>query len=75
MSETYTPAPSDGKRVELQADPQRDAQMRQRRTDILAEGVPQTTMSSQTQGIHATSPDTGIELCDDATSEKIWCQR
>uniref|UniRef100_M4B852 Uncharacterized protein n=1 Tax=Hyaloperonospora arabidopsidis (strain Emoy2) TaxID=559515 RepID=M4B852_HYAAE len=26
-------------------------------------------MSSQTQGIHATSPDTGIELCDDAASE------
>ena len=23
-------------------------------------------MSSQTQGIHVTSPDTGIDLCDDA---------
>ena len=26
-------------------------------------------MNFQTQGIHATSPDTGIELCDEATSE------
>ena len=26
-------------------------------------------MSSQTQGIHATSPDTAIDLCDDAASE------
>uniref|UniRef100_M4BI46 Uncharacterized protein n=1 Tax=Hyaloperonospora arabidopsidis (strain Emoy2) TaxID=559515 RepID=M4BI46_HYAAE len=26
-------------------------------------------MSSQTQGIHATSPDTGIDLCDDAASQ------
>ena len=26
-------------------------------------------MSFQTQGIHATSPDNGIYLCDDATSE------
>ena len=35
----------------------------------LAEGVPHTPMSFQTQGIHATSPDTGIDLCDDAASE------
>ena len=27
------------------------------------------TVSSQTQGIHATSPDTSIDLCDDAASE------
>ena len=26
-------------------------------------------MSFQTQGIHATSADTGIEICDDAASE------
>ena len=26
-------------------------------------------MSSQTQGIHTTSPDTGIDLCDDVASE------
>uniref|UniRef100_M4BH97 Uncharacterized protein n=1 Tax=Hyaloperonospora arabidopsidis (strain Emoy2) TaxID=559515 RepID=M4BH97_HYAAE len=26
-------------------------------------------MSFQTQGIHATSPDTGIDFCDDAASE------
>ena len=53
----------------MQADPQRDAQKRQRRTGNLAEGVPQTPMSSQTQGIHSTIPDTGIDLCDDAASE------
>ena len=26
-------------------------------------------MSFQTQGFHATSPDTGIDLCDEAASE------
>ena len=50
----------------MQADPQRDAQKYQRHTGYLAKGVPQTSMSSQTQGIHVTSPDTGIDLCDDA---------
>ena len=58
--EPYTPTPSGGKRVGVQADPQCDAQKRQRRTGNLAEGVPQTPMSFQTQGIHATSPDTGL---------------
>ena len=53
----------------MQAEPQRDAQKRQRRTGNLVEGVPQTPMSAQTQGIHATSPDTTIDLCDDAASE------
>ena len=53
----------------MQADPHCDAQKRQRRTGNLAEGVPQTPMSSQTQVIHATSPDTGIDLCDDAISD------
>ena len=31
-------------------------------------------MSSETQGIHATSPDTGIDLCDDAASEASPCR-
>ena len=35
----------------------------------LSEGVLQTLMSFQTQGSHATSSDTGIDLCDDAASE------
>uniref|UniRef100_M4B1I7 Uncharacterized protein n=1 Tax=Hyaloperonospora arabidopsidis (strain Emoy2) TaxID=559515 RepID=M4B1I7_HYAAE len=53
----------------MQAEPQHDAQKRQRRTGNLAEGVPKTSMSSQTQGIHATSPDSSIDLCDYAASE------
>ena len=53
----------------MQADTQRDAEKRQRRTGNLAEGLPQTPMSSQTQGIHATSTDTGIDLCDNDASE------
>uniref|UniRef100_M4BCB7 Uncharacterized protein n=1 Tax=Hyaloperonospora arabidopsidis (strain Emoy2) TaxID=559515 RepID=M4BCB7_HYAAE len=67
--EPYTPTPIGGKRVGVKAELRRDAQKRQRRTGNLAEGVPQTPMSFQTQGIHATSPDTGIDLCDDAASE------
>uniref|UniRef100_M4C5H6 Uncharacterized protein n=1 Tax=Hyaloperonospora arabidopsidis (strain Emoy2) TaxID=559515 RepID=M4C5H6_HYAAE len=69
VSEPYTPTIIGGKSVGVQADPQRNAQNRQRRTDNLAEGVPQTPMSFQNQGIHATSPDNGIDLCDDAASE------
>ena len=69
VSEPYTRTPIGGKRVGMQAYPYLDAQKRQRRTTNHAEGVPQTPMSSQTQGIHATSPDTGIDLCDDADSE------
>ena len=69
VSEPYTPAPIGGKRVGVQADPQRDARKRQRRMGNLAEGVPQTPISFQTQGIHATSPHTGIDLCNDAASE------
>uniref|UniRef100_M4BUG1 Uncharacterized protein n=1 Tax=Hyaloperonospora arabidopsidis (strain Emoy2) TaxID=559515 RepID=M4BUG1_HYAAE len=65
-SETYTPTPIGEKRVGVQAEPQHDAQKRQRRTGNLVEGVPQTPMSSQTQNIHATSPDTAIDRCDDA---------
>ena len=42
---------------------------RQWRTDNLAEVAPQTHMSSQNQGIHATSPDTIIDFFDDAASE------
>uniref|UniRef100_M4BSX8 Uncharacterized protein n=1 Tax=Hyaloperonospora arabidopsidis (strain Emoy2) TaxID=559515 RepID=M4BSX8_HYAAE len=68
-SEPYTPTPIGEKPVGVQAEPQRDAQKRQRRTGNLVEGVPQTPMSSQTQNIHATSPDTAIELCEDAASE------
>ena len=34
----------------------------------IAEVVPQTPMSSQTQDIHAYSPDAGIYFCDDFTS-------
>ena len=69
VRESYTPKPIGGKRVGVQADPQRDAQKRQRRTGDFAEGVPQTPMSFQTQGIHATSPGARIDLCDDAASE------
>ena len=61
--------PIGGKRVGMKADAQRDAQKRQRFTDNLSEGVPQTLMSSQTQRNHATSPDTRIDLCEDAASE------
>ena len=43
--EPYTPTPIGGKRVGVQADPQRDAQKRQRRMGNLAEGVPQTPIS------------------------------
>ena len=71
VNEPYTSTPIGGKRVGMQADPQHDAQKRQRRTGNLAEGVPQTPMSFQTQGIHATSPYTGIDLCDDAASEVL----
>ena len=65
-SEPYTPTPIGGKRVGVQTDAQRDAQKHQLRKGNLVEGVPQTPMSSQTQGIHATSTDTGIDRCDDA---------
>ena len=67
--EPYTPTPIGKKRVGVQAEPQHDAQKRQRRTGNLVEGVPQTPMSSQTQNIHANSSDTGIDICDDAASE------
>ena len=43
VSEPYTPTPIGGKRVGVQADPQRDAQKCQRRTGNLAKGVPQTS--------------------------------
>ena len=69
VSDPYTPIPIGGKRAGVKADPQRDAQKRQRRTGNFAEGVSQTPMSFLTQGIHATSPDPGIELCDEAASE------
>uniref|UniRef100_M4BIM9 Uncharacterized protein n=1 Tax=Hyaloperonospora arabidopsidis (strain Emoy2) TaxID=559515 RepID=M4BIM9_HYAAE len=68
-NEPYTPTSISGKRVGVQDYPQRDAQKRQRCTGNLAEGIPQTPMSSQAEGIHATSPDTGIDLCDEAASE------
>uniref|UniRef100_M4BGC7 Uncharacterized protein n=1 Tax=Hyaloperonospora arabidopsidis (strain Emoy2) TaxID=559515 RepID=M4BGC7_HYAAE len=68
-SEPYTPTPIGGNHVGVQADPHRDTQKNRRRTGNLVEGVPQTPMSSQNQGIHATSPDTGIDLCDEAASE------
>ena len=45
VSEPYTPKAIGGKRVGVQADPQHDAQKRQRRTGNLAEGVPQTMSS------------------------------
>uniref|UniRef100_M4C2L2 Uncharacterized protein n=1 Tax=Hyaloperonospora arabidopsidis (strain Emoy2) TaxID=559515 RepID=M4C2L2_HYAAE len=69
IGEPFTPTPIGGKRVGVQADHQRDAQKRQRHTGSLAEGVPQTPMNFQTQGIHATSPDTGIDVYDNAASE------
>ena len=62
VSKPYTPTPIRKKRVGVQADPQRDAKKCQRRTG----NIP---MSSQTQGIRVTSPDTDIDLCDDAASE------
>ena len=71
VSDPYTPTPIGGKRVGVQADPQHDAQKRQRRTGNLAEEVPQTPMSFQTQGIHATAPDTGIDLYEDAASNHM----
>ena len=69
VSETYTPTSIGGKRVWMQANPQHDGQKRQRRTGNIAKGATQTPMSSQTQIIHATSTDTGIDLCDDDASE------
>uniref|UniRef100_M4C6Q3 Uncharacterized protein n=1 Tax=Hyaloperonospora arabidopsidis (strain Emoy2) TaxID=559515 RepID=M4C6Q3_HYAAE len=68
-SEPYTLTPIGGKRVGVQADPQRAAQNVNGVTGNLVEGVPQTPMSSQTQGIHATSPGTGIDLYDDVYLE------
>ena len=64
-----TPLHLGGKRVGVQADPRCDAQKRQRHTGNLTEGVLQTPMSFQTQVTHATSPDNGIELCDNAAQE------
>ena len=52
MSEPYIRTHIGGKRVWVQADQKRDAQKRQRRTGNLAEKVPQTSVSFQTQGIH-----------------------
>uniref|UniRef100_M4B511 Uncharacterized protein n=1 Tax=Hyaloperonospora arabidopsidis (strain Emoy2) TaxID=559515 RepID=M4B511_HYAAE len=57
----------------MQADTQRNAQKCQRRTGNLAEGVPQTSMRVQTKSIHATSPDTDFDLCDDTASEASPC--
>uniref|UniRef100_M4BDS7 Uncharacterized protein n=1 Tax=Hyaloperonospora arabidopsidis (strain Emoy2) TaxID=559515 RepID=M4BDS7_HYAAE len=53
----------------MQDDPQRDTEKRHRCTGKFVEGVPQSPMSSQNQGIYAASPDTGIDLFDDAASE------
>ena len=59
------------KREGSQVDPDRGAQKHPRHMGNLAEWVSRTPMSSQTQGIPATSPDTGIGLCDEAASESF----
>ena len=53
VREPYNPTPIGGKRVGMQADAQHDALKRQRLTGNLAEGVPQTHMSSPT---HVSTP-------------------
>uniref|UniRef100_M4BY86 Uncharacterized protein n=1 Tax=Hyaloperonospora arabidopsidis (strain Emoy2) TaxID=559515 RepID=M4BY86_HYAAE len=53
------------KREGSQVDPDRGTQKHSRHMGNLAEGVSRTPMGSQTQGIPATSPDTGIGHEDD----------
>uniref|UniRef100_A0AAV1US31 Uncharacterized protein n=1 Tax=Peronospora matthiolae TaxID=2874970 RepID=A0AAV1US31_9STRA len=59
---------SGGERPRPRVDHVHDAQKPSKHMGSLAEGVPQTTMSFQTQGTHATLPDTGIGPDDDVVS-------
>ena len=59
---------SGGKRARYQDDPGHDVQKHQWRMGSLAEGVPQTPTSFQTQGTPATLPGTGIGHDDDVVS-------
>uniref|UniRef100_A0AAV1T4L6 Uncharacterized protein n=1 Tax=Peronospora matthiolae TaxID=2874970 RepID=A0AAV1T4L6_9STRA len=56
---------SGGERPRPRADLGHDAQKPPKHMGSLAEGVPQIPMSFQTQGTHATLPDTGIGPDDD----------
>uniref|UniRef100_M4BQ78 Uncharacterized protein n=1 Tax=Hyaloperonospora arabidopsidis (strain Emoy2) TaxID=559515 RepID=M4BQ78_HYAAE len=57
-----------GKREGSQFDPDHGAQKHPRHMGNLVEGVSHTPMCSQTQGIPATSPDTGIGHHDDVVA-------
>uniref|UniRef100_A0AAV1U0V2 Uncharacterized protein n=2 Tax=Peronospora matthiolae TaxID=2874970 RepID=A0AAV1U0V2_9STRA len=59
---------SGGKRPRPRDDHGHDAQKPPKHMGSLAEGVPQIPMSFQTQGTHATLPDTGIGPDDDVVS-------
>uniref|UniRef100_A0AAV1UMA8 Uncharacterized protein n=1 Tax=Peronospora matthiolae TaxID=2874970 RepID=A0AAV1UMA8_9STRA len=59
---------SGGERPRPRDDHGHDAQKPPKRMGSLAEGVPQIPMSFQTQGTHATLPDTGIGPDDDVVS-------
>uniref|UniRef100_A0AAV1TEQ5 Uncharacterized protein n=1 Tax=Peronospora matthiolae TaxID=2874970 RepID=A0AAV1TEQ5_9STRA len=59
---------SGGERPRPRADLGHDAQKPPKHMGSLAEGVPQIPMSFQTQGTHATLPDTGIGPDDDVVS-------
>uniref|UniRef100_A0AAV1TFS4 Uncharacterized protein n=1 Tax=Peronospora matthiolae TaxID=2874970 RepID=A0AAV1TFS4_9STRA len=59
---------SGGERPRSRDDHGHDAQKHPKHTGSFAEGVPQIPMSFQTQGIHATLPDTGIGPGDDVVS-------
>uniref|UniRef100_A0AAV1TDN1 Uncharacterized protein n=1 Tax=Peronospora matthiolae TaxID=2874970 RepID=A0AAV1TDN1_9STRA len=59
---------SGGERPRPRDDHGHDAQKNPKHMGSLAEGVHQIPMSSQTQGTHATLPDTGIDPDDDVVS-------
>uniref|UniRef100_A0AAV1TL89 Uncharacterized protein n=1 Tax=Peronospora matthiolae TaxID=2874970 RepID=A0AAV1TL89_9STRA len=59
---------SGGERPRPRDDHGHDAQKPPKHMGSLAEGVPQIPMSFQTQGTHATLPDTGIGPDDDVVS-------
>ncbi|CAH0493013.1 unnamed protein product [Peronospora farinosa] len=64
---SLTPTTTGEKRQRQQVGPAHDAQKRPRRMGNPAEGEPRTPMSSTTQDIHATSPDTGFDHGGDAS--------
>ena len=59
---------TEAKREVLQVDPNRGSSKHPRHLGNLAERVSNTSMSSQTQGTPATSPDTGIGHGDDVVA-------